>query len=115
MKGIKNTFWLNPDHGAVLPAYRILFILPCLSLLFAIIGTVARGPISCRARSRISESKELQIYAVVGLGLWGTMFPRDPSSISGMAARSCCVSHFFSAQRSCKRHGSGYYRLWFYS
>ena len=34
---------VNPDHGAVLPAYRILFILPCLSLLFAIIGTLAGG------------------------------------------------------------------------
>ena len=76
MKGIENTFWLNPDHGSVLPAYRILLILPCLSLLFAIIGTVAKGAdILPRKIADFAGSKDLQIYAVMGLGLWGTIFP----------------------------------------
>ncbi len=76
MKGIENTFWLNPDHGSVLPAYRILLILPCLSLLFAIIGTVAKGAdILPRRIANFAGSKDLQIYAIMGLGLWGTIFP----------------------------------------
>ena len=76
MKGIENTFWLNPDHGSVLPAYRILLILPCLSLLFAIIGKVAKGAdILPRRIANFAGSKDLQIYAIMGLGLWGTIFP----------------------------------------
>lgn len=76
MKGIENTFWLNPDHGSILPAYRILLILPCLSLLFAIIGTVAKGAdILPRRIANFAGSKDVQICAIMGLGLWGTIFP----------------------------------------
>ena len=54
----------------------ILLILPCLSLLFAIIGTVAKGAdILPRRIANFAGSKDLQIYAIVGLGLWGTIFP----------------------------------------
>ena len=101
MKGLRIRFGSIQTMDPFLPAYRILLILPCLSLSFAIIATVAKGFHADILPRRIANLPGQRICR--SMPSWGSGFGeryslRDPFSISGMAARSCCVFAFLFAK-----------------
>lgn len=77
IEGIRNTFWLNTDHGSVHLTYRILFILPAVFVVWTIFSffkaTVGRGMPAILIE--FVSSNDNRILAIMALALWCTIFP----------------------------------------
>ena len=82
------------DHGSVSASFTSCLFCPVCHSCSRLLARSRKGRISCRAGLPVAD--QLQIYAIMGLRLWGTIFPTGSfQHLWQYGNPICCVSRLF--------------------